>query len=398
MRCGPWTISPAGGSSLGLGSGWFQRDYDEYGYEFGTAGSRLRALERDLPRFKARLGKVNPGPQGPMPILIGGSGEKVTLRIVAEHADMWHGFGDADRYRHKAEVLAGHCEAVGRDPAEIAHVWGVNRDSIEDADGLRDAGVTVFTVGIGGDGHGYDLGPLRGARGVARRSERRGQRERVDGRCAAPAQLPGHHGERPAAEAHVVDEQARAGRQLARHREGAAHVGHLLGGVGHLALGRPRRATRSSTGANGRPSARGEPRREVGHERAAAARRHRRRPRPRARPSARTGSAAASTSSSSKRPARRPACTSGSQPPSPSRASARPSSARTSSGSLRIAPSAPGAIFLTSSTSGRERRCSAAARTSAGSSGPSKRGAGADRAAAAVRAARGRRAPPAAPA
>ena len=152
----------AGGRLIaGLGSGWFQRDYDEYGYEFGTAGSRLRALMRDLPRFKARLAKVNPGPQGAMPILIGGSGEKVTLRIVAEHADMWHGFGDADRYRHKAEVLAGHCEAVGRDPAEIAHVWGVNRDSIEAADSLRDAGVTVFTVGIGGDGHGYDLGPLR---------------------------------------------------------------------------------------------------------------------------------------------------------------------------------------------------------------------------------------------
>ena len=52
-----------------------------------------------------------------MPIMIGGTGEKVTLRIVAEHADMWHGFGDADRYRQKATILAGHCAAVGRDPA-----------------------------------------------------------------------------------------------------------------------------------------------------------------------------------------------------------------------------------------------------------------------------------------
>jgi probable F420-dependent oxidoreductase len=152
----------AGGRLIvGIGSGWFQRDYDEYGYEFGTAGSRLRALARDLPRFKDRLTKLNPAPLGPMPVMIGGGGEKVTLRIVAEHADMWHGFGDADRYRHKAEVLAGHCAAVGRDPGEITRVWAVPEGSPEAADALREAGVTHFTVGVGGDGHGYDLEPLR---------------------------------------------------------------------------------------------------------------------------------------------------------------------------------------------------------------------------------------------
>jgi probable F420-dependent oxidoreductase len=152
----------AGGRLIvGIGSGWFQRDYDEYGYEFGTAGSRLRALARDLPRFKSRLAKVNPPPAGPMPIMVGGSGEKVTLRIVAEHADMWHGFGDAERYRHKAEVLAGHCAAVGRDPAEITPVWAVGDGSIENAEALRAAGVTQFTVSVGGDGRGYDLAPLR---------------------------------------------------------------------------------------------------------------------------------------------------------------------------------------------------------------------------------------------
>ena len=95
-----------------------------------------------------------------MPILIGGTGEKVTLRIVAEHADIWHGFGDADRYKAKAAILAGHCAAVGRDPAEIAHVWGVRDGASRRAEALRDAGVTHFTVGIGGE-TGYDLGPLR---------------------------------------------------------------------------------------------------------------------------------------------------------------------------------------------------------------------------------------------
>jgi len=146
---------------VGIGSGWFERDYDEYGYEFGTAGSRLRALARDLPLFKQRLAKLNPAPLGPMPILIGGTGEKVTLRIVAEHANWWHGFGDAERYQEKAEVLRGHCDDVGRDPGDIIRIWAVDPENVASADALRAAGVTHFTVGIGGDGHGYDLGPVR---------------------------------------------------------------------------------------------------------------------------------------------------------------------------------------------------------------------------------------------
>jgi probable F420-dependent oxidoreductase len=147
---------------VGIGAGWFQRDYDEYGYEFGTAGTRLRALARDLPLFKERLAKLNPAPLGDMPIMIGGGGEKVTLRIVAEHAQLWHTFADVETYRHKMEVLAGHCADVGRDVGEIEPIIGVPHDALEErAEGLVAAGVTYLTVGIGGDGTGYDLGPLR---------------------------------------------------------------------------------------------------------------------------------------------------------------------------------------------------------------------------------------------
>jgi probable F420-dependent oxidoreductase len=155
------TIDHISGGRLivGLGSGWFRRDYDEYGYEFGTAGARLRALRRDLPIFKDRLAKLNPPPAGPMPLLIGGSGEKVTLRIVAEHADMWHGFGDAERYAAKSEVLADHCAAAGRDPGDITRVWSVPDARVEAAEALHAAGVGVLTTSVSGPG--YDLGHVR---------------------------------------------------------------------------------------------------------------------------------------------------------------------------------------------------------------------------------------------
>ena len=150
-----------GRAILGIGAGWFQRDYDEYGYEFGTAPDRVRDLRHALPRITARLEKLNPPPLGKLPILIGGSGPKVTLKLVAQYGDMWHSFGDAEAYRRKNETLLEHCAALGRDPAEIERTWGMQGGLLDNLDELAEAGVQHFILGVPGDGSGYDLSGLR---------------------------------------------------------------------------------------------------------------------------------------------------------------------------------------------------------------------------------------------
>jgi probable F420-dependent oxidoreductase len=142
---------------LGIGSGWKQKDYREYGYEFGTAGSRLDDLAAALPRIKARLGKLNPQPTREIPVLIGGGGERKTLRLVAEYADMWHSFTSTDEYPAKSAVLDRHCADVGRDRADIKCSAAVEDRGglIANAETLVGLGVTLLTVGTGGPD--YDL-------------------------------------------------------------------------------------------------------------------------------------------------------------------------------------------------------------------------------------------------
>ncbi|HEY9412531.1 MAG TPA: LLM class F420-dependent oxidoreductase [Jiangellaceae bacterium] len=144
---------------LGIGGGWFQRDYDEYGYEFGSPGTRLDDLGQAMPRIKQRWERLNPAPTRDIPILIGGSGERKTLRYVAEHGTMWHAFGDAATMARKGAVLDRWCSEVGRDPSEIERSTAVSVDPERVGDGLVDAGVTLFTVSTSGPT--YDLGPAR---------------------------------------------------------------------------------------------------------------------------------------------------------------------------------------------------------------------------------------------
>ena len=93
--------------------------------------------------------------------MIGGAGEKVTLRLVAEHAQLWHTFADPETYHHKSEVLAEHCAKVGRDPATVQRVIGSTGSIADHADALADAGVNELTIGVNGGSGGYDLGKLR---------------------------------------------------------------------------------------------------------------------------------------------------------------------------------------------------------------------------------------------
>lgn len=144
---------------LGIGAGWFERDYEEYGYEFGTPGTRLSDLRDALPRIENRWAQLNPSPIRDIPILIGGGGERRTLRYAARHADIWHGWGRPDTIRHKCQVLDEWCAREGRDPGEIERSCGANAAKPETGDGYAEAGATLITLSFDGR-ESWDLAPL----------------------------------------------------------------------------------------------------------------------------------------------------------------------------------------------------------------------------------------------
>jgi alkanesulfonate monooxygenase SsuD/methylene tetrahydromethanopterin reductase-like flavin-dependent oxidoreductase (luciferase family) len=96
--------------------------------------------------------------QNPTPILIGGSGEKVTLRIVAEHADMWNGFGDPKEAGRLSGVLDDWCRSIGRDPAAIERsILAGAQSVVANADAYVRNGITTLTVGVDGPGKSLDV-------------------------------------------------------------------------------------------------------------------------------------------------------------------------------------------------------------------------------------------------
>jgi probable F420-dependent oxidoreductase len=133
---------------LGIGSGWFERDYTEYRYEFGTAPGRLKALAASLPLIEDRLNKLNPQPLGSLPILIGGGGEKVTLRLVARHAQMWNGFGTPDELKKKNDIIDDWCKVEGTDPTKIERTT-LHMGGDVDLDAMTAAGIQHVIVALG---------------------------------------------------------------------------------------------------------------------------------------------------------------------------------------------------------------------------------------------------------
>ncbi len=137
------TVDVVSGGRLnwGIGAGWYENEYRSYGYEFPRPAQRIRMLEETVEivkrmwteptaTFKGEHFEVNraycdpkPLQQPHPPVLIGGGGEQLTLRVVAKHANCSNFGGNPEQFAHKVEVLKSHCASVGRDFDEIQLTW-----------------------------------------------------------------------------------------------------------------------------------------------------------------------------------------------------------------------------------------------------------------------------------
>ena len=158
---------------FGIGAGWNVYEHTSMGLELYKPGERIRRLgeacemikllfSQHLTDFDGRYYQLKEARREPKPVqkpwppfVIGGSGEKLTLRVVATHADVWNFFADSvEEYQRKAGILAEHCAVVGRDPAEIVHSMQVRVDyndltpARERTKMFLDAGVGHFVYGL----------------------------------------------------------------------------------------------------------------------------------------------------------------------------------------------------------------------------------------------------------
>jgi F420-dependent oxidoreductase-like protein len=132
-------IVSGGRAQLGIGCGWFELEHDSFGIEFGTFTDRFEMLEEALqvilPMLRDERPSINgkhykitqainqPAPLSSIPVMIGGSGEKKTLRMVAQYATLGNLTCEPGEVQRKVEALAGHCERLGRDRSEIQLSW-----------------------------------------------------------------------------------------------------------------------------------------------------------------------------------------------------------------------------------------------------------------------------------
>ena len=146
---------------LALGAGYFRADFDEYGFVYGTAASRWLNVERDLQTMRSRWRKLTPPPTRRIPLTIGAAGEQIALKVVARHADTWHGYGTPAQYLHKSRVLDDWCARVDRDPASIRRSTslGTALSGSAGPDDFAAIGVTELVMHVWGPR--WDLDPLR---------------------------------------------------------------------------------------------------------------------------------------------------------------------------------------------------------------------------------------------
>ena len=159
-------VLSGGRAQCGLGAAWFEREHEVYGWRMPARGERYALLEDALellplmwgpgaPRFEGRTLTVAeatcyPRPlQERIPILVGGSGEQRTLRLVARHADACNLFGDPDTVRHKLRVLHEHCRTEGRDPAEIRVTHLAAARVMTDSEPREGPGAATVTEHVG---------------------------------------------------------------------------------------------------------------------------------------------------------------------------------------------------------------------------------------------------------
>jgi F420-dependent oxidoreductase-like protein len=163
-------VISGGRAQLGIGAGWFELEHQSLGFEFGTFTERFEKLEEALqiilpmlagerPSLAGRHyrveGAINePPPVGRIPVMIGGSGEKKTLRMVAQYADESNLTCGLDEVGRKLDALAGHCERLGRDRSEITVSLQLNCAIAE----TRDQALDDITTFLGG--RGLDLAAM----------------------------------------------------------------------------------------------------------------------------------------------------------------------------------------------------------------------------------------------
>ncbi|HJQ27324.1 MAG TPA: LLM class F420-dependent oxidoreductase [Blastocatellia bacterium] len=164
---------------MGIGAGWFEMEHAAYGIPFYTTAERIRRLDEacevikrlwtekqasfDGKYYQLREAYCEPKPlqQPRPPLMIGGAGEKLTLRVVARHADIWNTFGSPELFRHKIAVLKDHCAAVGRDIDEIEISWAglaLVTDSEEEKQTMIARGAAMFGAPIEAVAPGFLVG------------------------------------------------------------------------------------------------------------------------------------------------------------------------------------------------------------------------------------------------